>query len=217
MSDSMKTFVFALILSLVCSSLLAVVSAICQPRYKQNQILETKTKTLSVLGMDVDGSTPVEKINELYSNNVRETTVTNDAGEEITRAFLYVDKESGEFEGVAFPVVGKGLWGTIRGMAALNSDLKTIRGVRFFDHSETPGLGAEISQDWFQEQWEGKPAVNEEGKVTIHIVGPNQADEPDEIDGISGATLTGNGVNEMMQREIRVFLENFSADMAMQQ
>lgn len=197
----MKTFAFALAMSLICSILLAGVSHFWQPLYQENQALERKSQTLSVLGLEVpeDREATLKKYDQL----VEETEAGNKP------AYLYRDPESGQVKAVAFPVDGKGLWGPIRGMAALSGDLKTIQGVRFFDQQETPGLGAEISKDWFQEQFEGKPATGPDGKVQIEVVGANAADSPYEVDGISGATITGDGVTELMQRELARFLENY--------
>lgn len=212
MSDSMKTFVFALVLSLICSSMLAGVSTVCQPRYVENKELERKTKTLSVLGFEVGEKDPAEKINALYRDSIQEVSVKDQAGEERFRAYVYRDKTSGQVKGMAFPVHGKGLWGPIHGMAAVSGDERTILGVRFFDHEETPGLGAEIGQVWFQKQFEGRPVLDENGKVAIHVVMPKAAKTPYEIDGISGATITGRGITELMQRELRDFLEYYKPE-----
>ena len=157
MSDTMRTFVFALVLSLVCSTLLAVVSGHCQPRYEQNKLLERKTKTLSVLGIETPEEAKADRINGLYGENI----VEKKDAEGSVLAYEYRDKDADKLVGVAFPIRGKGLWGPIGGMMALEGDRATIRGIRFFEHQETPGLGAEIEKDWFQDQFKGKKAIDE--------------------------------------------------------
>lgn len=206
----MKTFVFALVLSLICSGILAVVSQVCQPRYVQNKELERKVKTLSVLGFDVSMDTEAETINQIYEKNIEERDVTNETGEAIMTAYVYQEADTGAFQGVAFPVSGKGLWGPIRGMVSLAPSLEKFRGVRFFDHQETPGLGAEIEKAWFQEQFVDRPLLNEQGEIALQIVTPGTADGPYEIDGISGATITGNGVHALLKKDIRRFLDHYN-------
>ena len=137
MSDTMKTFLFALVLSLVCSSILAAVSHFWQPRYLANKQLERKAQTLSVLGVDIGKKPTRAEINDLYEKNVIATEVKDDSGKVIMPAYLYKDQQSGELKAVAFPVEGKGLWGPIKGMVALKADLKTILGVRFIENEAT--------------------------------------------------------------------------------
>jgi len=205
----MHTLIFALVLSLVCSALLAAVSWHAQPLYKINQELERKRKTLNVFNVEIPEAADTESIEALYEKNIQE--VTNDQG--AVTAYRYLDPASGEVAGIGFPANGKGLWGPIRGMIAMKPDLKTLMGVRFLEHVETPGLGAEIEKPWFEKQFVNTPAVGEDGEVKIVVLKSSEtADEPYEIDGISGATLTGNGVTEMLQREIKNFRERYQSN-----
>ena len=146
---------------------------------------------------------PVEKADQ---NTLRNGTTGSYHSANVIAA-VSVDPETGRELATVFPVRGKGLWGPIGGMVAIDSDWKTIRGVRFFDHVETPGLGAEIGTDWFQDQFVGKRAVDDEGVVRIRVVEPGAAEGLYEVDGISGATITGDGVTELLQREITTMLK----------
>jgi Na+-transporting NADH:ubiquinone oxidoreductase subunit C len=214
----MKTFVFALVLSLLCSSILAFVSAVCQPRYQENRIFEARVNTLQVLGLHPGEGATREEVDKAYSENIKELEMsakTPEGGE--TTLPVFVNEKSGVLQGVAFPISGKGLWGPIRGMAALKGDLKTIMGARFFDHQETPGLGAEIDKPWFYEQWSDRPAVDDEGRVVIRVVGPKASTGPNEIDGISGASITSQAITKIMQNGIRVFLDNYKPAMVQAQ
>ena len=110
------------------------------------------------------------------------------------------------------PMNGKGLWGPIWGYLALDSDASTIYGVDFGHDSETPGLGAEITQDAFRKQFEGKNLFKKEEFKSIAVVkkGKSVADR-DYIDGISGGTITSQGVGTMLYDnvgEYKEFLEN---------
>ncbi len=110
------------------------------------------------------------------------------------------------------PMNGKGLWGPIWGYLALDSDASTIYGVDFGHESETPGLGAEITHDFFRKQFEGKNLFKNDEFKSIAVVkkGKSVADK-DYVDGISGGTITSQGVGAMLYDnvgEYKKFLEN---------
>ncbi|HDP93778.1 MAG TPA: Na(+)-translocating NADH-quinone reductase subunit C [Candidatus Aminicenantes bacterium] len=104
---------------------------------------------------------------------------------------------------VILPVAGKGLWSTMFGFLALDSDLRTIRGFTFYDHGETPGLGGEIDNPRWQEKWQGKLAFAADGQVMIEVlrgrVEPGDPLAPYRVDGISGATKTTQGVQGLVR------------------
>ncbi|TWT36371.1 Na(+)-translocating NADH-quinone reductase subunit C [Posidoniimonas corsicana] len=106
--------------------------------------------------------------------------------------------------GYVLPVYGKGLWGTLWGFLALEDDATTVKGITFYDHKETPGLGAEIadSEQW-KEQWPGKKAIDSNGDVQLQVKkGKTASDNPAfdyTIDGVSGATITSKGVDHLIK------------------
>lgn len=110
--------------------------------------------------------------------------------------------EQGELDMVILPVEGKGLWSTMYGFLALDSDLVTIRGITFYQHGETPGLGGEVENPRWMNLWPGRKAFGEEQQVAITVVkgpaGPVEED-PYRVDGLSGATLTSRGVTYMLE------------------
>lgn len=133
---------------------------------------------------------------------------------------LRADDDS--IEQVVLPVHGYGLWSTMYGFLSLESDLNTISGLRFYDHAETPGLGGEIDNPRWRDQWEGKKVYNDEGDVEIRVmrgfVDRNADDIEYKVDGLSGATLTSNGVSNMMEfwmgeQGFKPFVENMRAEL----
>jgi len=104
---------------------------------------------------------------------------------------------------VILPVAGKGLWSTMFGFLALDADLRTIRGFTFYEHGETPGLGGEIDNPRWQRKWHGKLAFDEGGRLMIEVlrgaVEPGDPREPYRVDGISGATKTTQGVQDLVR------------------
>ncbi|WP_435979473.1 Na(+)-translocating NADH-quinone reductase subunit C [Psychrobacter sp. DM4] len=114
-------------------------------------------------------------------------------------AKVYVkNDEAGNPEMVVLPIQGYGLWGTIYGFLTLESDMNTIKGISFYEHKETPGLGARIEEADWRAKWQGIHSYDESGNVAT---GVTKAGNPKEnwVDGISGATLTGRGVSNMIQ------------------
>ncbi|MDO5554334.1 MAG: Na(+)-translocating NADH-quinone reductase subunit C [Planctomycetia bacterium] len=110
-----------------------------------------------------------------------------------------VKNDSGVIDSVILPIYGRGLWSVMYGFLALSGDFTTVKNVTFYDHGETPGLGGEISNPSWTGKWTGKTALDGEGLPVVHIikgnVDPTSDSAAEEIDGISGATLTCNGVN----------------------
>jgi len=119
-------------------------------------------------------------------------------------SFVYeVMNEQGELEQVVLPVYGKGLWSTLYAFIAIDADGSTVRGITFYEHGETPGLGGEVENSVWQSIWEGKELYGEEGEVQLQIIKGSVSEGTDDaehkIDGLSGATITSNGVTEMIQ------------------
>lgn len=114
-------------------------------------------------------------------------------------AKVYVkNDDAGDPEMVVLPIQGYGLWGTIYGFLTLESDMNTIKGISFYEHKETPGLGARIEEPKWRAMWSGIHSYDESGEVAT---GVTKAGNPKDnwVDGISGATLTSRGVSNMIQ------------------
>jgi len=110
-----------------------------------------------------------------------------------------------------FPLRGKGLWGPIWGYVALKNDFNTIYGANFDHKGETPGLGAEIKEDWFEAQFKEKK-IMEEGKfVSIKVLkGEVDPNNPHAIDAISGGTITSKGLEAMLFDCLNSYQEFFN-------
>jgi len=117
---------------------------------------------------------------------------------------VYLVQDKGKVQKIILPVSGLGLWSTLYGFVALDArDLNTIRGLVFYEHGETPGLGGEVDNPNWQALWDGKKAYGEDGKVKIEVikgqVDPNRPEAQYQVDGLSGATLTSRGVDLMLK------------------
>jgi len=116
---------------------------------------------------------------------------------------IYFILEGEEVRSIVFPVYGRGLWSTMYGFIALDRDLKTVRGFTIYDHGETPGLGGEVDNPRWKRSWKGKQAFDKAGNLRIKVVkgavDVSRPDAPYHIEGLSGATLTTQGLNGMVR------------------
>lgn len=111
---------------------------------------------------------------------------------------VYLIKNGGQVTQIVLPFHGKGLWSTMYGFLSLAPDTQTVKGIGFYQHGETPGLGGEIENKKWQASWEGKKVLDSNYKPTLDVlkgtVDPSMEGAVSKIDGLSGATLTSNGV-----------------------
>jgi Na+-transporting NADH:ubiquinone oxidoreductase subunit C len=132
--------------------------------------------------------------------------------------YLIVDEQE-NVEEVVLPIEGKGLWSTLYGFLALAPDTTSIRGITFYQHGETPGLGGEVDNPGWKALWPGRRAYDEAWEPAVSIIkgtaGP-ASEDPYSVDGLSGATLTCRGVNELLhfwlgEHGFGPYLERFRA------
>lgn len=113
---------------------------------------------------------------------------------------VYLVKKDGALEKIVLPIKGYGLWSTLYGFIALKSDANSVVGLGFYQHAETPGLGGEVDNPVWKALWIGKSVYNSDGDVAIEIVkGTAPEDDTHKIDGLSGATLTSKGVDNLVK------------------
>ena len=118
-------------------------------------------------------------------------------------SLVYLIRDNGRLSQIVLPVHGKGLWSTLYGFLALDADLDTIEGLTFYEHGETPGLGGEVDNPRWKQQWVGKRAFDDDGQIRIEVIrGQVDEDQPEsihQIDGLAGATITARGVSNLVQ------------------
>ena len=119
------------------------------------------------------------------------------------QALVYrLENESGDLEMLILPIEGKGLWSTLYGFLSLDADMNTIRGITFYEHGETPGLGGEVDNPGWKALWKERKAFGSDGEPEIEVIkgraGP-ASEDPYRVDGLSGATMTSKGVSYLVQ------------------
>lgn len=219
------TLLFAAAVCVGCSLLLASAAAGLRGRQERMAEVDRKRNVLKAFKADAADARgrplPADAVERLFAERVErvyidaasgrllppDTAVTDEQLERRAVLPLYRWTEGGRVTRYAFPISGKGLWSTIYGYLALESDLATIAGITFYRHGETPGLGGEIEQPWFQRQFEGKKVYGAGRLLPFEIVkGTVAARYPDgnehAVDGISGASLTGKGVTRFLNEDL---------------
>lgn len=130
--------------------------------------------------------------------------------------FLY--KPENKIESYIIPVDGPGLWDMIYGYIAIDPDLETVKDIRFYKQAETPGLGGEISKIWFTDRFKGKKFLSENGsfksigvvKGKVDVVISDKTQRVHYVDGISGGTITGDGVTTFLKEDLAAYNKYFS-------
>ncbi|MDC0720157.1 Na(+)-translocating NADH-quinone reductase subunit C [Nannocystis bainbridge] len=118
-------------------------------------------------------------------------------------ALVYKVLKDGKVDTLIFPIEGYGLWSTLYGFIALDAkDTNTVKGITFYQHGETPGLGGEVDNPKWKALWPGRKVYGDKGEPQIAVVkgqaGPAASDAY-RVDGLSGATITSNGVTSLVR------------------
>ncbi len=218
-----NTLIVAIGLSLVCSILVATTAVLLKPVQQRNEDEFRQRIILEVAGL----MQPDVSIDTLFAA-IETRMVEVDSGDYVTDLSaadtelsvaipaesdianirqrtvyspVYLVREGGELQQIILPVYGSGLWSTMYGYLSVGTDGNTVNGLRFYSHAETPGLGDQVDKPAWRAQWVGKQLYDDNGIARIEVVrGVSQdRDSPYEIDGMSGATLTGRGVSQLVR------------------
>ncbi|PTX63546.1 Na+-transporting NADH:ubiquinone oxidoreductase subunit C [Kordia periserrulae] len=233
------TVLFAVGMVLVVGAILAYLASTFRPIIQENERLEKQQNILYTMGVNnnTDGAAnfvSTEQAPKLFEKYItKQLVIENGQVKEDKEAYLIdVKKEQtrakegktrrlplfvGEKDGKTFyiaPIRGKGLWDAIWGYVAMDKDM-VVQGV-YFDHKgETPGLGANIKQRYFMDDFYGERLLTEAGvfkgiTVSKTNADPTNEDKNDyEVDAIAGATITGDGVSAMIKKDLRLYVPYF--------
>jgi len=218
------------VISIITAILLAFAAEGLKPLQEANIKLDVKT---SILRSVHETSTDRAVIEKTYSDQVRELVINNageiipdvtpsevilkkeldkPANERHLQLYVYTGKDSKER--YIIPMQGVGLWGPIYGYISIENDFNTVYGTYFSHKSETPGLGAEIAEKPFQDQFKGKKILGTDQQfVSVHVVKKNAKvpfAEENKVDGISGGTITSDGTDKMLSKCIEPYLAYFN-------
>ena len=215
MRNNSYTLIFTSCVTIVLGIIIATTADNLRERQEINEELDIKKNILYALGYKQNIDNPwTNKIVESLYNNINEiyldrkgTVYQKQEDIEKNPLKIYQRMDNGLITGYAIPIEGKGLWGTMYGYFAIEPDAVTVKGITFYRHKETPGLGGEVDKDWFKNNFIGKRLVDNDGKlVSIEVIKGFVSDKDPEayrkVDGISGATITGKGVTNFLKKDL---------------
>ena len=212
----------------VCCSLVISVSAVgLRGRQAQNKVLKKQRNVLLASGlMQPSEHLSAEEVQErfkavepvyfdLASGSAVEESAYSEAAVEAAPAGnpagiqevpvqvqAYRVIKDGAVDSIVLPIYGKGLWSTLYGYLALEADGNTVRGITYYQHGETPGLGGEVDNPRWKALWPGRHIYDASGMVALKLIKGQAgapAEDPNQVDGLSGATLTSRGVSNMVR------------------
>ena len=201
----MRSLLFTLVLCIVCSLLLTGAATGLKDRQQRNLLIDRQKNLLQSVGLVTADQHPGGGvIEQLYRTNIRQVwidaagRIVQEGEHRATDLPLYLYVKDDCVAAYIVPIDSQGLWGRINGYLALESDGSTVAGFTVYRHQETPGLGGEIEQRWFQKNFVGKRITNRSGDFVSVQIARGKVSEviaPDRqanyVDGISGATMTG--------------------------
>ncbi len=182
-NSNVYTIIYATVIVVIVALLLAVVSSSLKPKQQANVELDRKKQVLSSLNLDLKG----QDADALYAKLIQEQETDG-------KTFYVATLEDGTKKFI-IPMNGAGLWGAIWGYMALDEDKNTIYGTYFNHASETPGLGGEITTRYFQTRFNEKHIAGENGYAVEIVKGDAEGEQ---VQAISGATITSKGVETMI-------------------
>jgi Na+-transporting NADH:ubiquinone oxidoreductase subunit C len=211
---------------ILVAAILSITALQLKPAQQKNIEIEKKQNILASVGI----SSTFTDAEAIYAERIVNSYIVNFTGDQIEGNAFSIDLKSERAkpeadrklpvyecktdEGIKYilPVYGAGLWGPIWGYVSLNDDMNTIYGANFSHAGETPGLGAEINTPHFQEPFKGKKIFDENGTLISIIVAKSGENAPAEhkVDGISGGTITGKGLQAMLLNDFTSYKAFFN-------
>jgi len=217
------TFIFAIVMVVIIAAGLAFTATTLKPLQAENVKKEKMQNIISTIGVDADRDQSAELFDKYIKKQLvlkADGTVddgveafTLDLKKEIKKPVdqqrfpIYLAEKDGK-DFYIIPLFGSGLWDDIWGYIALDSDKNTIVGASFDHKGETPGLGAEINQSWFEDEFKGKKIFNDKGDfVSVKAIkGGAKPDDIHGVDAISGGTLTCDGLTRMVEERLKNYV-----------
>lgn len=218
---------FSVVVCVVMSAALALTATALKPQQEAAAEFDRQKNVMIAAGLVQPGDTRSQsELEQLYQQRVTETVIDLQTGEAASgvsqQQYLAMPEKErsryavvattrepgGEVGAYVLQLSAKGLWGPMFGYLALEGDANTVRGITFYSHKETPGLGGEVDNPEWKAEWPGKHILTEDGNLFSVVVKKGKVDPsvPKEVrhyvDGLSGATITSNGVTKGVRADL---------------
>lgn len=239
MNTNSNTYVmgFAVGLCVAVSSVLALLATVLKPTQEAVAEFDRQKNVMMAAGLIESGDPRLRpELEELYQKQIKKIIIDTRDGSVVAgetsaevdalnataaeadakhaNAFRMIETAltpDGKLDAIILPVSGKGLWSTLYGYLALDADKNHVKGIQFYKHGETPGLGGEIENPEWTAAWKGKQILDDNGKLVSITVKKGKVDQNIDrekkhyVDGLAGATITSNGVTKFVLRDLRAF------------
>ncbi len=193
---------YMFLVTLFFASLVSAVKALSERKIALNRAIKLQRIILRVLDIPIGKRIPDKELLQFYRRRVKNIEVHE------TTLYIGYEEDGRAIAGYAFPVGGPGFWGPIQGMVGVNPEGTRVLGIAFYQHSETPGLGGRITEDWFVDQFKDLPLHPIQGDRNIFYLKPaGTGKAPNELDAITGATNTSSAVEAFLNQELEYFLK----------
>ena len=222
---------FAVGVCVAASAALALCATVLKPIQDAAAEFDRQKNVMIAAGLMKQGDLrPRAELEKLYRDRVKEVVVDTETGAvaegktpaDVAAMKNPADKKryrvgalgltaEGKTDSIVLPVSGKGLWSTLYGYLALEGDANTVRGITFYKHGETPGLGGECENPEWTAKWVGKTILDDKGelvsiKVKKGAIDATIANEKAHmVDGLSGSTITSNGITNFVKSDLTAF------------
>lgn len=202
MSRIIRSVIFMFIVTLIFTSLVTAVKIANNDRIERNRNIKLQRTILAVLGINNEYLKNPEIVSEIFDKRIKQE-ITADR-----TIYTCYEDDGKTITGYAFPVDGPGFWGPVYAMAAVNPDATRLLGVSFYRHSETPGLGGRISEEWFYGQFKGLSLeLPDNEKQYFYLTQESNKSRKNDLDAVTGASGTSDAVESFLNRELRVVVE----------
>jgi Na+-transporting NADH:ubiquinone oxidoreductase subunit C len=201
MKKQVLSVAYMFLITLFFASLVSAVKLMNDNKIERNQAKKLQQIILRVLQISFEEQMSEQDFSRLFADRVKEIDVQD-------RTMYVGYKQDGRtIQGYALPVGGPGFWGPIQGMVGISPDATKVLGIAFSKHSETPGLGGRITENWFTDQFKDLPLYPIEGDQNIfYLKAEGMSQAANELDAITGATNTSSAVETFLNQELDYFL-----------
>jgi len=228
MRSNTYTIAFTMAVTTVLAFFLSLASSALSERQELNIKIDIKKNILKSLEFSEtkEEAWTLEIVQNIFDSYITSIVVDKDGNlitgktadqiSDFEKEFpIYVKKINDKVDGYSIPISGKGLWSTLYGYFSIEPDMMTAKGITFYKHKETPGLGGEVEKLWFQSNFRGKKFINPSGELIgiqsiKGIVDETSVEAYHQVDGISGATMTTKGLNNFLLKDLKKYESYFN-------
>jgi Na+-transporting NADH:ubiquinone oxidoreductase subunit C len=202
MKKSILSILYMFLISVFFSALVSVVKILSEKKITANQERKLQRIILQVLDIQIPDVISGQELSRFFGQRIKILAIKDKT------FYIAYEKDGKTLKGYAFPVGGPGFWGPIQGMVAVDPQAESLLGLAFYKHSETPGLGGRLAEDWFTGQFKGLPLFPIEGEKNIFYLRPEgDQKKANELDAITGATNTSSAIENFLNKELDYFLK----------